>query len=162
MAFNYKLNTYPECYAAKTLASNGGAHIINLLMEADTPNGVVVVAGDYVERDLYKVGAAPTGGFASKFVVREKDPSGLWLIEVATAGVGEMMLATTPINDTGYENREFTQDNLFVNGAGEVGRARELAKFDTYLVSADAIKGSVVKGANLDVDADGKLKVKAA
>lgn len=153
MAYRATIEQHAECYVAKSLASRGGAHIMNALMEEDMDNGMVVKQDAFVERDLYKV----TKGADATFAVRDQDPSALWLIEVVTPG-DEFILTTEPIENAGYESAEYTDDRIHFNGKDEVARAHYLSKYDTYLVSAAVVDGDLAKGASLRV-VEGKLTV---
>lgn len=155
MAYKVTIEQHAECRLGKALASYGGAHVMNFLVEEDMDNGMVVKQGDYVEIDLYK----PTKGSEATFVVREQMDSGLWLIE-CTEPSDEFIITSVPIANAGYETREYTDDAIFYNGVGEVARGRQLSKFDTYHVNEKAVEGTLEAGKNLTV-VDGKLTVGA-
>lgn len=153
MAYQATIAQHNVAYVGKMLCSEGGAHILNFLMEEDMDNGMIVAQGDFIERDLYKA----VKGSGTELTVRALEPSGMYLLEV-TKEADEFMLMQVPIANAGYETREYTDDAIYYNGVGEVVRGRELTKFDTVLVNEKNIAGEVKVGAKVTVVA-GKLTI---
>lgn len=144
---NISIAKHHVCFPAKLLAGNGGKHIYNIVLGADTDNGTIVSRGDYVSFDQYKNATAPTG---YKAVVREQNQDGTWLVEVVDPADAILICQVEDNPYANYDSR-FTALGNFYNAKGDVVLGYELAKGDMYSLSENAFTGKVVAGKSLTV-----------
>lgn len=132
---------------SKCLAENGGKHIYNILLEADTTNGMVIAKDAFVELDLYKSKAST--GVAG--VIRTQMANGEWLIEITAPGDG-LFVYQVPMIEEEY-NRNYTNEYNFYNLNGDIVRCYEMAVGDTFLLNEAAFDGTPVAGKALSIAA---------
>lgn len=139
------------CFPTK-IASGLNGHILNIVLDKDTDNGVVVSAGDYVSFDNYKAGDAPTSYEA---VITEQAANGNWYVQVTKADITDVtkmpiLIYEVPIGAETYDSR-FTKLSNFYNAAGKVVRGYVLAPFDVYEISEDAFEGTPEVGKKVTI-----------
>lgn len=149
MAIKYTIQQFPVCFPSKVLGGNGGAHILNMVMAEDTPNGVVVGVGDYVSFDQYEVATAPA---AFKGKILEQAADGNWYVQVTKVDVNApaVLIYEVPEIAENY-NEKFTATSNFYNPAGKTARGYVLSVLDVYELSADAFTGTPVAGATVTI-----------
>lgn len=149
MAIKINIQKNPVCFPSKILGGNGGAHILNMVMSADTPNGTVVGVGDYSSFDKYAVAAAPAA-FRAK--VLEQAADGNWLVQVTAISPNEpaVLICDVPEITEDY-NAKFSKAENFYNAAGSVARGYVLSVLDVYELSADAFTGTPAAGKTLTI-----------
>lgn len=144
MAIKYTIQKNPVCFPTKILGGNGGAHILNMVLSEDTPNGVVVGVGNYVSFDQYAVAAAPA---AYKAKILEQAADGNWYVQVTEVNVNApaVLIYEVPEIKENY-NEKFNNPENFINLAGETVRGYVLSVLDVYELSADAFTGTPAAG----------------
>ncbi len=127
-------------FHSKLLAGFGGAHQFNITIAQNHDNGELVNRGDWNSFDNYDE-AETAVEFAG--VIREAAAEGGYYVEV-TAPTEAVLLYNTPINP--YTGREFEDDALFYNAAGDVVRGYGLVKGDIFAVSENMFQGTIAVG----------------
>lgn len=150
MAINMSIAKHNVCFPSKLLAGNGGEHIYNIVIKADTDNGTIVSRGDYVSFDQYEAGTAPT---SFEGVIREQAADGNWYVEVVTPADAILIYEVPVIAET-YDAR-FTDIANFYNAASSTDtktvRGYALAKGDIYELSPSAFTGKPTAGKSVTV-----------
>ena len=154
MAIKFEIEKHAVVGTSKLLATNGGKHIYNIKLSADTDNGAIIGRGDYVSLDLYKDAEATT--FAG--IIREKAANGNWYVEV-TEAENALLVAQVPMIYEEYSNK-FKKESNFYNANGDIVRAYELAYGDIFEISNEGITGEPAVGATVTVTAK-KVSVNA-
>ena len=129
------------------------SHVYNIVLDADTDNGMLAGRGDYVSFDQYEQ-ATPSADFAGK--VNEQAANGNWYVEVTALPTGEevLYLYNSPISE--YPERDLQAESLFYNAAGEVAQGAVLCIGDVIELSENAFTGTVADGAVVTFDASTK------
>ena len=141
-----KISKHHVCFPSKLLAGNGGAHIYNIVLDADTDNGTVVARGAYQSFDQYKEATAPT---AYEGKILEQAADGNWYVEVVVPADAILIYEVPVIAET-YDER-FTDIANFYNKKGDVVRGYALTKGDVYELSADAFTGTPAAGKKVTI-----------
>ena len=141
--------------SSKLLATNGGAHIFNILVSSTTlDNGRIIGRGDYIAPEYYAE-ADGSNTFAGKVI--DTAANGNYYVEV-TATAGDLLVLQVPLiyeNYTTYLGNE----KWFYNVAGDIVRCYELAVGDIFELSAEGFTGTVTVGKAVSIDATTKLLV---
>lgn len=134
MAIKYNITTYPTGAVAKGLASSGGSHIYNVTVSEDTPNGVFIGKGDFVELDHYKEAAA--GAVTGKIVA--KAANGNYYVEIDTCDADTLFVASVAMIEETWINA-FKKEENFYNAKGSTVRAYQLVHGDIIEVNKAAL-----------------------
>lgn len=134
MAIKYNIQKFPTGVVSKALAKLGGQHIYNIELTEDTPNGVFVGKGDFVELDHYKAAAA--GAVTGK--IQGKAPNGNYYVEIDTCDEDTLFVAKVALNAEDWTH-EFQKEENFVNEKGDVVRAYQLVHGDVIEVNKAAL-----------------------
>lgn len=128
-------------FPAKVASANGTyGHVYNIVLSANTDNGVLAGRGAYSSFDNYAQAAAPTG-FAGKII--DKAANGNWYVEVTALGEGEtLVLYNAAVSE--YAERDLQKESLFYNKAGEVVQGMPLIVGDILELSKEAFAGTPV------------------
>lgn len=129
MAISVKIESHAVAYPSKVLASNGGKHIHNILLETKCDNGNFVKKGDFIELDLYEEAAATT--FTGNVVAQAAN--GNYYVEVTNPG-DALFVYQVPTIAEEYSN-VYQKESNFYNEAGDIVRAYELAVGDIIEIS---------------------------
>ena len=135
MAIDITKGSHAVAFPSKLLAQNGGKHIYNVKLSTAADNGCIIARGDWEDFDRYAE-AAPTS-FAA--IVQEQASNGNWYVEVVTPS-DALLVYQVPISP--YSTKEFRDDSLFYNAAGDTVRAYELAVGDIFEVSDAAFSAT--------------------
>lgn len=127
---SYTISEHVWGAPAKVLAREGGKHIYNVQLSADTDNCTFIARDAWLGLDLYSDKAATT--FSG--VVREKAANGNWYVEVVDPG-DALFVYQVPMIEEEYNNR-FKKESNFYNAKGDVVRCYELAEGDILEISA--------------------------
>lgn len=149
MSIKYTLEKHHVCFPSKIAAGNGAAHILNMVLEADTDNGTVCGIGDYVSFDQYKTATAPV---AFEGEILEQAADGNWYVQVKKLDADEpaVLIYEVPEIAENY-NQKFTATENFYNKEGAVVRGYILSMYDVYELSEDAFTGTPVAGAKVTI-----------
>lgn len=134
MAIKYSITKYPTGVVSKALAQDGGAHIFNVTVSEDTPNGVFIGRGDFVELDHYKEAAA--GAVTGKIVA--KAANGNYYVEIDTCDADTLFVASVAMIEETWTN-EFKKEENFYNAKGSTVRAYQLVHGDVVEVNKAAL-----------------------
>ena len=119
-------------------------HVYNIVLQANTDNGTLCSRGDYVSFDQYEQDAVAAN--AVEVTVREKMADGTWLVEVTKLPATEVLYVyNSPVSE--YNEREFQDEQLMYNKAGEVAQGATLILGDMYTLSDNAFTGTIADGA---------------
>ncbi len=119
-------------------------HVYNIVLQADTDNGTLCSRGDYVSFDQYEQDAVAAN--AVEVTVRELMADGTWLVEVTKLPATEVLYVyNSPVSE--YNEREFQDEQLMYNKAGEVAQGATLILGDMFTLSANAFTGTIADGA---------------
>lgn len=133
MAIKFEIKKHSVCFPTKLLAGNGGAHIYNIVLDADTDNGTLCTRGAYESFDQYKAATAPA---TFEGVITEQAADGNWYVEVVKPEDAILIYEVPVIAET-YDSR-FTDIANFYNEKGKTVRGYALTKGDIYELSEDA------------------------
>lgn len=136
------------------LATEGGAHIRNIVATENIDNGSIVGLGDWIKMETYKEGAA--GTFSGKII--QKAANGNYYVQVESA-TNCWLVLTTPLIYEEYTTACQHESN-FYNAKGDVMRCYELMPYDVFEISAEGLSGEVAVGKGVEVKAK-KLSIKA-
>lgn len=123
---------------------NQYGHVYNVVLQADADNGILASRGDYVSFDQYEQDAVAADSV--EVTVREKNADGTWLVEVTKLPATEVLyIYNSPVSE--YNEREFQDESLMYNKAGEVAQGATLILGDMFSLSDVAFTGTVAIGA---------------
>lgn len=134
MAVRYNIQKFPIGFVSKALAQDGGKHTYNVTVTEDTPNGVFIGRGAYVELDHYVEAAA--GSVTGK--IQGKAANGNYYVEIDTCDEDTLFVASDPVIAQEWTN-EWQKEENFVNGANTEVRAYQLAHGDMIELNAAAL-----------------------
>ena len=134
MAIKYNIQKFPIGAVAKAVSQSGGQHIFNVTVSEDTPNGVFIGRGDFVELDNYKEAAA--GAVTGKIVA--KAANGNYYVEIDECDVDTLFVASVAMIEETWTN-EFKKEENFYNPAGSTVRAYQLIHGDIVELNKDAL-----------------------
>lgn len=118
-------------------------HVYNIVLGSDTDNGVLVSKGDYISFDQYEDDVVTAN--AVEGVIRELMADGRWLIEITKLPATEVLYVyNSPVSE--YNEREFNDETLMYNKAGEVAQGATLIIGDMFTLSDAAFTGTPVAG----------------
>ena len=118
-------------------------HVYNVVLTANTDNGVLASRGDYVSYDQYEQDVVTAN--AVEGVIREKNADGTWLVEITKLPATEVLyIYNSPVSE--YPEREFQDEKLFYNKSGEVAQGATLILGDMISLSDLAFTGTAVAG----------------
>lgn len=143
----YDIEKHGVSFPSKCLATEGGAHILNIKVSEDVDNGWFVGKGAYVSLDLYAE-AAPT---AASLKVVEKAANGNFYCEVVSTD-NAYLVSTVPMIAEDYNSR-FKKESNFFNEAKSVVRAYELKPMDIIELSAEAFSATPSVGSTVTLQA---------
>ena len=128
-------------FPAKVASAMGTyGHVYNIVLSANTDNGVLAGRGAYSHFDNYAQAAAPNG-FAGKII--DTAPNGNYYVEVTELGDGEtLVLYNAPTSE--YAERDLQQESLFYNKTGDVVQGMPLKVGDWLELSKEAFVGTPV------------------
>lgn len=152
MAVDFNTNKHMVAFPSKVASASGSPHQWDILLEANTDNGVLVTLGAYVSHFNYKVGTAPAN-FEGKIL--EQGANGNWYIQVVDAD-DALLLYNSPVSP--YNERILREESAFYNANGDVVRGYELIKNDIFEISAEGFNGTPAAGATVSF-ASGKYVV---
>lgn len=144
MAIKYTIEKHAVVGTGRLLATNGGAHIYDIVAGEDRDNGSIVGLGDYAD-GAYKEADATT--FSGKIL--EKLPNGNFKIQVTDAD-NAWLIATVPMIYEEYSSIWQDEAN-FYNLSGSKMTAIELKKFDEFEVSPEGISGEAAASKTVNV-----------
>lgn len=136
MAIKLDIKKWQTCYPSKLLAQNGGQHIVSIKVSSDTPNGVIVGKGDFIDLDSYEE-TTPT---KFKGVVLKESPAGRWYVEV-TEAENAYLIYQKPLIAEEYNN-QFKDERNFYTPQNGYARAYCLAVGDVFELSTDGFNGT--------------------
>ena len=117
--------------------------VYNIVLTADTDNGMLATRGDYVSFDNYEQAAATDDDVT--VAVRELGADGNWIVEVTDLPEDEVLyLYNSPVSE--YEERDLQDPSLFYNKSGEVVQGAPLLIGDLFSLSDLAFTGTVAEG----------------
>lgn len=155
MAISVTIAKHATAFATKMLASTGGKHIYNLVMDKNRDQGQIVAKGAWQGQEKYAVKETVTG-FSG--VILEQAANGNWYVEVTAPGDG-ILICSVPLIYEEYSHK-YTNEHNFYNAKDDVARGYELATGDIFEVSAEAFDGTPAANKTLTVVSN-KLKVAA-
>ena len=119
-------------------------HVYNLVLQANADNGTLSSRGSYVSFDQYEQDAVGSGDV--EVTVREKNADGTWLVEVTKLPATEVLYVyNSPVSE--YNEKEFQDEALMYNKAGEVAQGATLILGDMFSLSDIAFTGTIAVGA---------------
>lgn len=130
----YNIESHAAGFPSKVLATNGGAHIYNIVASEDVDNTFFVGKGAWQSLDLYAE-AAPTAVTAT---VQGKAANGNYYVEIVTAD-NAYFVYTVPMIEEEYNNA-FKKEGNFFNAKGDVMRCYEVKPGDIVEISAAGFK----------------------
>ena len=144
MAIDIRKGSHMSTFPSKILSMMGnGGHVYNLVMGADSDNGSLAGRGSYVSFDQYDQAAAPNG-FAG--VVLEQAASGRWYVEVTAVPASAELLYVYNAPVSEYAEKDFQDESLFYNKAGEVAQGATLHIGDVFEISENGFNQTPTAG----------------
>lgn len=144
MAIDIRKGTHVSSFP--TLISsmmNTYKRVYNIVLGADTDNGMLAARGDYVSFDQYEQAAVTDN--AVTVAIRELGANGRWIVEVTVLPATEVLyLYNSPVSE--YETRELIDESLYFNKKDEVIQGAPLLIGDLFDLSENAFTGTPVAG----------------
>lgn len=144
MVVDITKGTHIKSFPNKVASMMGNyAHVYNLVLTANTDNGTLASRGNYVSFDQYEQAAVTAN--AVEGVIRELMADGTWLVEVTKLPATEVLYVyNSPVSE--YSEKEFQDESLMYNKAGEVAQGATLVLGDMFTLSDVAFTGTPVAG----------------
>lgn len=144
MVVDITKGTHIKSFPNKVASMMGNyAHVYNLVLTANTDNGTLASRGNYVSFDQYEQAAVTAN--AVEGVIRELMADGTWLVEVTKLPATEVLYVyNSPVSE--YSEREFQDESLMYNKAGEVAQGATLVLGDMFTLSDVAFTGTPKAG----------------
>lgn len=144
MVVDITKGTHIKSFPNKVASMMGNyAHVYNLVLTANTDNGTLASRGNYVSFDQYEQAAVTAS--AVEGVIRELMADGTWLVEVTKLPATEVLYVyNSPVSE--YPEREFQDESLMYNKAGEVAQGATLVLGDMFTLSDVAFTGTPAVG----------------
>ena len=117
-------------------------HVINLVMQANTDNGVLADKGAYVSFEQYNMAAVADNKVEG--IIREASAEGGWYVEFSKLDGQYFFVYNTPVSP--YPEEELREEGLFYNATGDVTPGMELHLGDIVSLSDAAFTGTPVAG----------------
>ncbi len=133
-------------------AQTGSPHIFNVTLAANHDNFDLVVRGDWRAFDNYDEDTTATVSFSG--VVQEKAADGTWYVEVVSSNA--VLVYNSPVSP--YAEKEFQDEGLFYNKAGETAEGLSLIAGDIISLSENAFNKTPAVGDSVTY-ANGKYTV---
>lgn len=145
MVVDITKGTHIKSFPNKIASMNGtgGNHVYNIVLQADADNGTLASRGSYISFDQYE--SAVVTANAVEGIIRELMADGTWLVEITKLPATEVLyIYNSPVSE--YNEREFNDESLMYNKAGEVAQGANLVIGDMYTLSDAAFTGTPVTG----------------
>lgn len=139
MAIDIRKGSHIVSFPTKVASMMGQkGHVFNIVLTADTDNGVLSGKGTYVHYDQYEQDT-PSSSWAG--VVRDIGSDGNYEVETTALPTSEVVLYlfNDPVSE--YDNKDFQDESLFYSKAGERIQGAELSLGDVISVSANGFTG---------------------
>lgn len=154
MAIDLRKGSHVSSFPTKVASMMGQfSHVYNLVLQADTDNGMLAGRGDYVSFDQYEQDA-PSDDFAGR--INEQAANGNWYVEVTALPADEEVLYVYNAPVSPYAERDLQAESLFFNKEGEVAQGAVLCIGDIIELSDIAFTGTPAAGATVSFDASTK------
>lgn len=142
MALDIQKGSHKYGFLNKMLATYGGFHTSNVTLATDHDNfDLVGLTEGWNSFDNYDEDPAATIDFEAR--VMGLSSEGTWYLKVVKAN-DCYLVYNSPVSE--YNEREFQDESLFYNVAGETAEAIELWKGDIFSVDPSGFTGSVSEG----------------
>lgn len=157
MAYNFiDLSNNAHGVAGSTrLNATITGQIYDIIVAEDTDNGQIIGRGDYIAPTYYrkKEAVSFTG------LIIDIAPNGNYYVEILDATEAYLVLTTPVLYDE--SRKEYLNENLFYNKAGDKVRAYKLYPGDVFEASVECFAAGHVptKNATIDIDYTGKLTI---
>ena len=137
-------NKHVESFPTLISSMMGTYHrVYNIVLTADTDNGMLSLRGNYVSFDNYEQAAVTDDDVT--VAVRELGADGLWIVEVVALPEDEVLyLYNSPVSE--YEERDLQDPSLFYNESGDVVQGAPLLIGDLFSLSDKAFTGTIAAG----------------
>ena len=137
-------NKHVESFPTLISSMMGTYHrVYNIVLTADTDNGMLSLRGNYVSFDNYEQAAVTDDDVT--VAVRELGADGLWIVEVVALPEDEVLyLYNSPVSE--YEERDLQDPSLFYNKSGDVVQGAPLLIGDLFSLSDKAFTGTIAAG----------------
>ena len=144
MVVDIQKGTHISSYPAKIASMMGQfGHVFNLVLQADADNGTLSSRGDYISFDQYESDVVTAN--AVEGVIREFTADSKWLVEITKLPATEVLYVyNSPVSE--YNEREFNDETLMYNKAGEVAQGATLIIGDMFTLSDAAFTGTPAVG----------------
>ena len=114
-------------------------HVINLVLQADSDNGVLATKGAYVSFDQYQTAAVAANTVEG--IIREASAEGGWYVEFTKLPADPVFFVyNSPVSP--YPETELRDEGLFFNKAGDRAQGMELHLGDVVSLSDAAFTGT--------------------
>lgn len=139
MVVDITKGTHIKSFPNKIASMMGNyAHVYNLVLTANTDNGTLASRGDYVSFDQYEQDVVTAN--AVEGVIRELMADGTYLVEITKLPATEVLYVyNSPVSE--YPEKEFQDESLLYNKAGEVAQGATLVIGDLFTLSDAAFTG---------------------
>lgn len=157
MAIDLTKGSHVVSFPSKVASMMGQySHVYNIVLDANTDNGMLAGRGDYVSFDQYEADD-PSDDFGGR--INEQAANGNWYVEVTALPVDEEVLVIYNSAISPYAERDLQDEALFYNAAGDVAQGAVLCIGDVIELSANAFTGTIAAGAAVTFDASTKKYV---
>lgn len=144
MVVDIKKGSHISSFPSKIASMMGQyGHVFNIVLSSDTDNGVLVGKGDYISFDQYEDDVVTANAVEGE--IRELMADGRWLVEITKLPATTVLYVyNSPVSE--YNEREFNDESLMYNKAGEVAQGATLILGDMFTLSDAAFTGTPAAG----------------
>lgn len=144
MAIDIQKNKHVASFPTLISSMMGTFHrVYNIVLGANTDNGMLSLRGDYVSFDNYEQAAVTDDDVT--VAIRELGADGRWIVEVTALPDDEVLyLYNSPVSE--YEERDLQDEELFYNKQGEVVQGAPLLIGDLFSLNDLAFTGTAAAG----------------
>ena len=147
MAIDLRTGAHAIGNPSKLLATDGGAHIYNVVLSSDADNGNLIARGAATTFDQYAEATATAFKGKIQWAAYDAVAEAFGYYVEVTEATNALYVYNFP--DNPY-NSPFDSESLFYNKKGEVVRAHELNVGDIFFLTAEGFDGTPVVGAEID------------
>lgn len=139
-----RTGSHVRSYPNHIASYNGNySHVYNIILQSDSEQGELATRGDYVSYDQYEQDTVTAN--AVEGIIREEMADGTFLVEFTKLPATEVLyLYNSPVSE--YNEREFQDEKLWYNKAGDVVQGGVLVIGDKATYSDAAFTGTPVAG----------------
>lgn len=150
MAIDITKGSRQTFFPSKVFAVENG-HVFNMTLAKDRANGELAVRDVTTWNSFDNYNEDTSGTIEFSGAIRGQAANGKYYVEVYSVSQDVVVIYNSPVSE--YSEREFQDENLFYNKAGEVAQGIPLQRGDIFELSANAFTGTIAEDATVSYDA---------